>query len=133
MSRSTPRVGACADIEGGTFTSGWSATLQSLGCERGPLEMAGAPGAHEGLPLQPVVPARPTGKHREPPAGSVPLSASTGKRPAHDSPSATRIELGPGASQRRWYSALPGIGATLGELVRRRTVDGGDALWSFGR
>jgi hypothetical protein len=62
MSRSTPCVGACADIEG-TFTSGWSATLQSLGCERGPLEMAGAPGAHEGLPLQPVVPARPTGKH----------------------------------------------------------------------
>ena len=72
-------------------------------------------------------------KHLEPPAGSVPLLASTGKSPAHDSPSATRIEPGLGACQRRWYSALPGIGATLGELVRRRTVDGGDAVWTFVR
>jgi hypothetical protein len=61
------------------------------------------------------------------------LPASTGKSPAHDSPNPTRIEPGPGACQRRWCAALTGIGATVGELVSRRTVDGVDALWNFGR
>ena len=48
------------------------------------------------------------------------------------------MEPGPGAWEGRCCAALPGVGATLDglaarELVRGRTVGGGDARWSFGR
>ena len=122
ISRTSSCVGACADIESAAFTSGWSATLQSLGRERGPLGMAGARGAPKA--------SRATGW----------FSFGEG----FDGRGVRRIEL-PRPARVSSRGPAPGrdvaaprsrkLGATLGELRPRRAhlVDGGDALWTFGR
>ena len=58
-----------------------------------------SPALRSSLALKPVVPARPTGRHRQPPDGSVLVRASTAGAPAHDSPRPTRIEPAPDARQ----------------------------------
>jgi hypothetical protein len=64
--RSTPCLKACADIESGTFTSGWPATLQRVGRDGGPARnggkarrwgLAGAPVGRAGMPHGKAPPA----------------------------------------------------------------------------
>ena len=96
---------------GRTFTSGRSATLPT---------------------------GRAEGKAHPANGSSASVRPSAADGPAHDSASPTRIEPRPVAWRGRWCAALPGVDATLGELVagelaRQRTVGGGDGLWPFGR
>ena len=84
-----------------------------------------SPALGSSLALKPVVPARPTGRHRQPPDGSVLVRASTAGSPTHDSPRPTRIEPAPDARHGRCCAALPGIDAILDALGGRSARDCG--------
>jgi hypothetical protein len=84
-----------------------------------PPGMAGKPGAGDSLALQSVVPACPTGKHRQPPDGSALVRASTAGSPRHDSPRPTRIEPEPDVRHGPCCAALPAVDALLDALGGR--------------